>query len=191
MKRKNRYFCTQSNCNQMKKYLSFLLILFVLASCGKKEMEPTTFEKSQFLETDNYEGTVAYAKKLAKHFRQVNYEVIGTSGVGRDIPMLVVDENGCTKPEKIRRQGKAIVWVESCIHPGEPNGKDAMFMIIRDLLTGLCHVIRSGCADGDRLRLVKLVDNGPGAYRNKDLSAALIHIHIIIAEAVDDRGERG
>lgn len=118
----------------MKRYLSFLLILFVLASCGKKEMEPTTFEKSNYLETDDYEGTVAYAKQLAKHFKQVNYEVIGASGAGREIPMLIVDENGCTKPEKIRKQGKAIVWVESCIHPGEPNGKDAMFMMIRDML---------------------------------------------------------
>ncbi|MBQ0129224.1 MAG: M14 family metallopeptidase [bacterium] len=118
----------------MKKYLSFLLILFVLASCGKKEMEPTTFEKSEFLETDNYEGTIDYAQKLAKCFKQVNYEVIGKSGAGRDIPMLIVDENGYTKPEKIHKQGKAIVWVESCIHPGEPNGKDAMFMMIRDML---------------------------------------------------------
>ena len=118
----------------MKKYLSFLLILFALASCGKKEMEPTAFEKSEFLETDDYEGTVAYAKSLAKHFKQVNYQVIGTSGAGRDIPMLIVDENGYTKPEKIRKKGKAIVWVESCIHPGEPNGKDAMFMMIRDML---------------------------------------------------------
>lgn len=86
------------------------------------------------METDNYEGTIDYAQKLAKCFKQVNYEVIGKSGAGRDIPMLIVDENGYTKPEKIRKQGKAIVWVESCIHPGEPNGKDAMFMMIRDML---------------------------------------------------------
>ena len=121
----------------MKNCLPFLLALLFLAGCGNKEADlTTTFEKSNYLETDNYEGTVAYAKKLAKQFKEVHYQSMGTTAMGRDIPLLIVDENGYTKPKKIRKSGKNIILVQSCIHPGEPNGKDAMFLLVRNMLTG-------------------------------------------------------
>ena len=121
----------------MKNCLPFLLALLFLAGCGNKEADlTTTFEKSNYLETDNYEGTVAYAKKLAKQFKEVHYQSMGTTAMGRDIPLLIVDENGYTKPKKIRKSGKNIILVQSCIHPGEPNGKDAMFLLVRNILTG-------------------------------------------------------
>lgn len=121
----------------MKKYFFFLLALFLMASCNTKDVDlMTTFEKSNYLETDSYEGTIAYAKLLAKQFNEVHYQSIGMTAQGREIPLLIVDENGYTKPKKIRKSGKNIILVESCIHPGEPNGKDAMFLIIRNILTG-------------------------------------------------------
>ena len=121
----------------MKKYFFFLLALFQMASCNTKDVDlMTTFEKSNYLETDSYEGTIAYAKLLAKQFNEVHYQSIGTTAQGREIPLLIVDENGYTKPKKIRKSGKNIILVESCIHPGEPNGKDAMFLLIRNMLTG-------------------------------------------------------
>ena len=120
----------------MKKY-TFLSILglFLLVACSKSDPDLiTTFEKTNYLETDNYEGTIAYAKMLAKQFKEVHYQSIGTTAMGRDIPLLIVDENGYAKPKKIRKSGKNIILVQSCIHPGEPNGKDAMFMLIRNML---------------------------------------------------------
>ena len=119
----------------MKKSLLFILALLVMVACNKKEVDyTTTFEQSGYTQTDDYEGTIAYAKLLAKHFDQVNYTVLGTSAQGRDIPMLIVDEKGLTDVKKIRKSGKDIILVESCIHPGEPNGKDAVFMLIKDML---------------------------------------------------------
>ena len=120
----------------MKKLFT-LLFLFLLAACTNKEADlTTTFEKSNFFETDDYDGTIAFAKQLAKQFKEVHYQTIATTDQGREVPLLIVDENGYTKPKKIRKSGKTIIFVQSCIHPGEPNGKDAMFLLIRNMLTG-------------------------------------------------------
>ena len=114
-----------------------ILCLSLLVACSKSDRDlTTTFEKSNYLETDSYDGTIAYAKLLDKQFKEVHYQSIGQTAQGRDVPLLIVDENGYTTPKKIRRSGKNIILVESCIHPGEPNGKDAMFMLIRNMLTG-------------------------------------------------------
>lgn len=108
-----------------------------MVACTSKDVDlTTTFEKSNCLETDDYEGTIAYAKQLAKQFKEVHYQSIATTAQGREVPLLIVDENGYTKPKKIRKSGKTIILVESCIHPGEPNGKDAMFLLIRNMLRG-------------------------------------------------------
>lgn len=108
-----------------------------MVACTNKEADlTTTFEKSDCLETDDYEGTIAYSKQLAKQFKEVHYQSIATTAQGREVPLLIVDENGYTKPKKIRKSGKTIILVESCIHPGEPNGKDAMFLLIRNMLRG-------------------------------------------------------
>lgn len=124
----------------MKRCFPFLMALLLLAACQKKEADlTTTFEKSGFLETDSYEGTISFAKQLAKQFDEVHYQTIGQTAQGRDIPLLIVDEKGYTNPKKIRRSGKNIILVESCIHPGEPNGKDAMFLLVRNMLSGREH----------------------------------------------------
>ncbi len=122
----------------MKKY-AFLSILglFLMVACSKSDPDlTTTFEKSNYLETDDYEGTIAYAKQLAKQFKEVHCQSIGQTVTGRDVPLLIVDKDGYTKPKKIRNSGRCVVLVQSCIHPGEPNGKDAMFLLIRNMLRG-------------------------------------------------------
>ncbi len=120
----------------MKRNILYILALLLLAACSTDEPDlVTTFEKSNFTETDSYEGTMAYAKRLAKQFKEVHYQSIGQTAQGRDVPLLIIDENGYTSPRKIRKSGKNIILVQSCIHPGEPNGKDAMFLLVRNMLT--------------------------------------------------------
>ena len=108
-----------------------------MGGCSQSDPDyTTTFEKSNCLETDDYEGTIAYAKLLAKQFKEVHYQSIGTTVQGREVLLLIVDKEGYTSPKKIRKNGKCVILVQSCIHPGEPNGKDAMFLLIRNMLTG-------------------------------------------------------
>lgn len=117
---------------------SVVLGSILLASCNTKAIDEekflTHYEKSDFTRTPRYEETVEYAKLLADNSKMISYKSIGLSPQGRDIPLMIVDKDGLTSPEKIRAKGRAIILAEANIHAGEPDGKDAGFMFIRDMV---------------------------------------------------------
>ncbi len=92
----------------------------------------TRWEKSGFLETPSYEATIEYCKRLAKASDEVHYTVFGVSPQGRDLPLLILDKQGCFAPEKIDSAGKIKLLIQACIHAGEPDGKDAGLVLFRD-----------------------------------------------------------
>lgn len=94
----------------------------------------TYYEKSGFLETPRYDETINFCERLDQASTQINFKSIGKSPQGRDIPLLIIDKDGLTDPGLIRNKGRVIVLLQSCIHPGEPEGKDATLMFIRDLI---------------------------------------------------------
>ncbi|MDF9829649.1 M14 family metallopeptidase [Parabacteroides sp. PF5-6] len=113
------------------------LILLLITACGQKPLDKelflTYYEKNDYNRTPSYAETVAYCKLLDQHSPLIHYTTIGRSPQGREIPLLIVDKDGLTSPEKIRAKGRVIVLAEACIHAGEPDGKDAGLMFIRDL----------------------------------------------------------
>lgn len=100
----------------------------------------TDCEKSDFARTPRYAKTIGYCRLLASSSPMVHYTTFGVSPEGRDLPLLIVDKDGLTTPEEIRGSGKAILFVEACIHSGEPDGKDAGFILLRDLVIRRQHL---------------------------------------------------
>jgi hypothetical protein len=49
--------------------------------------------------------------------------------------MLIVDRLGNTSAAAVRKSGNMVLMIQACIHPGEPDGKDAGYLFIRDLIT--------------------------------------------------------
>lgn len=94
----------------------------------------THYEKSGFKETPRYDETIEYCQKLNQASPLVSMISLGKSPQGRDIQMMVVDKDGLSDPKLIRDKGRLIVLIESCIHPGEPEGKDASLMLVRDMI---------------------------------------------------------
>ena len=94
----------------------------------------TDCELSDFVKTPRYAETVAYAQRLAEASPMVHYTTFGVSPEGRELPLLIVDKEGLASPEEIRARGRMILLVEACIHSGEPDGKDAGYMWIRDMV---------------------------------------------------------
>ena len=127
----------------MKKFLYLIVLLYGMQGEVYAQYAPdfiTDCEKSGFIKTPRYTETVAYAQALAAASPMVHYTTFGTSPEGRDLPLLIVDKDGYTTPEEIRNSGKVVMYVEACIHSGEPDGKDAGFMLLRDMVIRKKHL---------------------------------------------------
>jgi hypothetical protein len=94
----------------------------------------THAEKTNYRQTPNYAETIAFAKQLGEASSSIQYRGFGHSGQGRELPLLVASETQTFTPEAARAQGKAVVLIQACIHSGEPDGKDAGFALLRDIV---------------------------------------------------------
>lgn len=99
----------------------------------QKEKFLTHYEKNNFNRTPRFDETVAFCKLLADNSAMLTLTSIGSTPQGREIPLLVLDKDGLTTPAAIRAKGRAIILAEAAIHAGEPDGKDAGMMLIRDI----------------------------------------------------------
>ena len=105
---------------EMKRVLfSMLLAIFAATACTSEpsaEEFITDCEKSDFVKTPHFDQTMEFFHKLASYSKMINISSFGTSAQGRDLALVVVDKDGLNSPEAIRRKGRAIILVESCIH---------------------------------------------------------------------------
>ena len=100
----------------------------------------TPAERSAFRTTPSYAETHAYLERLAAAApRTIHLTRFGVSPEGRDLMLVVAAKDGEFTPEAARASGKEIVLVQSGIHAGEIEGKDAALMLLRDLSVGGKH----------------------------------------------------
>ncbi|RMI13839.1 MAG: peptidase M14, partial [Calditrichaeota bacterium] len=77
--------------------------------------------------------TIDYCRRLAAASDWVTYANFGTSPQGRELPLVILNKNGNFTPEAVRKSGQAVVLIQSCIHAGECDGKDASLMLMREI----------------------------------------------------------
>ena len=92
----------------------------------------TLAEQTDYHKTWSYDQTIAYSQKLDKASDKIVYRSIGKSNQGRDIPLLIAADGGTFTPEAARKAGKAVIFIQAGIHPGEIDGKDAGLALLRD-----------------------------------------------------------
>ena len=90
----------------------------------------TYYELSDFKETPRYAETIRYCKQLADNSPIISYQSFGTSPQGRELPLLIIAKD--SDFDNISGK-KATILIQACIHPGEPEGKDAGLMLVRDI----------------------------------------------------------
>ncbi len=115
---------------------------------GASEAPPeellTVAEKSGYKATAKYDDVEALADRLvawkaaegeAGKGGLVRKLELGKTTEGRSIPLLIVADPPVGTPEEAARSGKMVVLLFGNIHAGEVEGKEALMMLARDIIT--------------------------------------------------------
>ncbi len=120
----------------MKKYVLFVFSLFITPSLFLAQNTndwQTYYEKSNYLRTPRYAETIEYCKRLAAASPWVHYASFGKSPQGRDLPLVIISNDRAFTPAGAAKTKKAVILIQSGIHAGEIDGKDASLMLMRDI----------------------------------------------------------
>ena len=97
----------------------------------------TVAERSGFVRTGRYAEVVALCERFAQAYPDaVRCETFGTSPEGRPMKLLVVTRSGAFTPAAAAAKGLPVLLAQGGIHSGEIDGKDAGFLLLRQLLDG-------------------------------------------------------
>jgi len=119
------------------KNLKFLIVFFIctIVACTQNRDDFVTYcEQTDFQKTPRYDETVDFCRRLAAASPLARFTHFGKSAQGRHLPLLIIDKDRLFTPQAVRKTDKVVMLIEACIHSGEPDGKDAGLIFLRDLL---------------------------------------------------------
>ena len=130
----NLYKTSHRNRDAIIGIIVCCLCTFVSCQQTPNDDFETYCEQTDFRKTPRYAETIAYCQRLAAASPFAQYTTFGKSPQGRDLPLLIVDKDRHFTPALVRKTDKVVMLIEACIHSGEPDGKDAGLMFLRDML---------------------------------------------------------
>jgi hypothetical protein len=103
----------------------------------------TLAETSGFRRTGRSDEVERLARRFAETWPEsVRSFEYGRSAEGRPLRALAVTRGGIPSPKELRERGVPVLLLQAGIHPGESDGKDAGFMVLRELLSGDAAVLK-------------------------------------------------
>ena len=127
----------------MKKITYFccliLNILFLFSNYGISQSILTRAEKSNLTETSRYEEVVDFLQQLQQISHDIKITSIGQSTEGREILLVILGHPVPVSPTQLLIVNKPAIYIQANIHAGEVEGKEAMLMLMRDILTSSLH----------------------------------------------------
>jgi hypothetical protein len=107
------------------------------AADGVPEDWLTVAEKTDFRATSSYAETMDFLRRVeAAAPGIIRLTDFGRSAQGRSLPLVIVSADGAFTPAAAAATGKPVLLLQSCIHAGEVDGKDATLLILRDIALG-------------------------------------------------------
>ncbi len=144
--------------------MRFIPTIFLLALAFKVTAQyQTRFEKSGGKQTPTYEEGIGYYQHLAKNFPQIQMQQKGLTDSGRPLHLVLYSRNKVFDIRKLKAQGKAVLFINNAIHPGEPDGVDASMMLLRDMLV---HPARFPELDSIVVAIIPFYNIGGALNRN-------------------------
>ena len=119
-----------------KSILWFLSLLMGLSALGQSALL-TIPEKTNYESTSTYSDIMVFAEELKKASPYIRLESIATSAEGREIPLWVIAKPLPISPADLVNDSRMVVYIQANIHAGEVEGKEAVQMLARYLLTDL------------------------------------------------------
>ncbi|PWT92821.1 MAG: peptidase M14 [Acidobacteria bacterium] len=90
----------------------------------------TRAERTNFQETSRYTEDIEFCKSLQKACPWIHFTTFGVSPQGRDLPLLIVSKEKNFEPAS---SNKALIFINNGIHSGEIAGKEATYMLLREI----------------------------------------------------------
>lgn len=94
----------------------------------------TRAERTGYRETSTYADVVAFLDSLQARGAVMARGSMGRTSEGREIPYVIASRPLVRTPAEARALDRPIVYVQGNIHGGEVEGKEALQMLLRDLL---------------------------------------------------------
>jgi hypothetical protein len=110
-------------------------VLIVITSAQTPDLR-TRAETSNYEETSRYDDVTRIVNGLASSSPLVYTEMFGRSEEERDLPLMVISDPKVSTPEAAHKLGRPLVFVQANIHAGEVEGKEAILMLARRLVSG-------------------------------------------------------
>jgi hypothetical protein len=122
---------------KMKKIFTTGIIVFLifLRINGQTSLL-TTAERSEFKSTSNYSDVMTFIDQLKKSSKYIRVETIAQSVEGRDVPVLIIGNPLPKSAEQMINDNRIVIYIQANIHAGEVEGKEAVLMFARDILSG-------------------------------------------------------
>ncbi|MDP6579215.1 MAG: M14 family metallopeptidase, partial [Vicinamibacterales bacterium] len=118
------------------------LWVFVLFGCGpggpvgEQPLLTTRAERTRYEQSTGYGEVVQFLERAAALSDRVHVTTFGSTVEGRPLPLAVVGDTIDARPESVTSGDRTRVWLQANIHGGEVCGKEALLMLLRDLVTG-------------------------------------------------------
>ncbi len=96
----------------------------------------TTPEKTAFKATSSSADVLDFVAAIQAESPHVHVDTIAVSDSGRVVPMVVLARPKVSSPAEARASGKTFVYVQGNIHGGEVEGKEALLVLMREILLG-------------------------------------------------------
>ncbi|MDP2055252.1 MAG: M14 family zinc carboxypeptidase, partial [Acidobacteriota bacterium] len=115
---------------------ALILIAMTTASAQQPAELRTRAELTNYEETSSHADVQRVTNGLAASSPLVHAESFGTTEEGRELPLLVISDPKVTTPAAARKLGRPLVFVQANIPAGEVEGKEAVLVLARRLVSG-------------------------------------------------------
>ena len=95
-----------------------------------------TPEKTNFEKTSTSADVISFINAIKTKSANINVISMGKSQEGKDIPVAILAKPLVRTPEEAKASGKPVIYIQGNIHAGEIEGKEAVLMLMRDILLG-------------------------------------------------------